>query len=208
MSARRAESAREAERRWLALELHDELGQSLTGLLLQLDVASRAESAQRDKALHIARHTAHESLERIRGIVRTLRPEGLDDLGLTGAVLDLCDRMRRDAGLEIQLAINGGIPTLTPEAQVAVYRVIQESLTNVARHAGARRVDVALREHGDGVSVRVRDYGATANGIVAGSGIRGMRERALLVGGVLTVDRHPQGGVVVTLAVPLDEVVA
>ncbi|MEO6497090.1 MAG: sensor histidine kinase, partial [Solirubrobacteraceae bacterium] len=194
-SARRAQAAQEHERRQLSLELHDEVGQSMTALLLQLDVAARTAGPDRRAGLETATETVRDTLDRIRGIVRRLRPVALDDLGLASALAHLCDRVSAATRLEINRAIARDLPALHADTQLVVYRVVQESLTNIARHAGARSAVVRLERHADGVRAQVIDDGAGLPADWApGSGIRGMQERALTVGSGLTISAvEPHG---------------
>jgi len=203
--ARHTQMAQEAERRWLSLELHDQIGQNLTALLLQLDVASRgAMGADERAAVEIARETARECLDHIRGLVTQLRPEALDDLGLRSALARLCERVTSTTGLDVQTSLSADFPNLPGEAQLAVYRVAQESLTNAVRHADAERAEVELTAVEGGLRLVVRDDGGGGR-IEAGSGITGMRERALMVGGRLTIDRVASGGVEIRLDIPISE---
>jgi two-component system sensor histidine kinase UhpB len=200
-SARRALRARESERRRLARELHDELGQTLTGVLLEIDAASRTAPPG---ALEDARSAARTSLEDVRRIARDLRPDTLVELGLSSALRALATRFTRQTGVPVERDIAADVPALAEESELVVYRVAQEALTNVARHAGARRVELRLARSGTGAVLIVDDDGAgvPANAGPAARGITGMRERALLVGGRLRVVRRPEGGTRVHLEVP------
>jgi two-component system sensor histidine kinase UhpB len=202
-SARRAVRAQEAERRRLARELHDELGQSLTGVLLQVDHAIRTPDAPR---LEEARETARRSLEDVRRIARDLRPDTLEELGLASALNALGTRLTRDTGVAVERELDGAVPELPADTEVVVYRVAQEALTNVARHAGASRVTLGLaRPPGGRVVLTVDDDGPglPAGASDAGRGITGMRERALLVRGRLELGSSPLGGTRVRLEVPV-----
>jgi two-component system sensor histidine kinase UhpB len=203
-SARRALRAQEDERRHLASEMHDELGQALTATVLELRrIADAVPGDLRDDVLSL-RETVDESLQSVRDMSRRLRPEALDDLGLTAALTLLCDRAAEQARVPVDARLERELPALSEEAELVVYRIAQESLTNAMRHAAASRVDVALRRRGDGVVLTVSDDGGGLRTDPARSdgGIRGMRERALLVGASLTVGRSSAGGVEVTLGVP------
>ncbi len=202
-SVARALDAQEGERLRVAQELHDGVGQSLTGVVLQLGRAARhVPPPVRDGVLE-AQETARASLEEVRRIARRLRPEALDDLGLASALLVLGERMADQAGLEVGVRVQPGLPRLAPEAELVIYRVAQEALTNVARHAGARRAELRLELAGGGVRLEVSDDGAgVARDAAEGGGIRGMRERAVLVGAALRIDRARLGGACVTLEVP------
>ena len=203
-SVRRTVSAQEGERLQLARELHDEIGQSLTGLLLQLDHMTKAAPPELANDAAEAREAARTSLEEVRRIARQLRPEALDDLGLTSAVTFLTDRIGARSGLEIHRSLARDLPRLAPETELVIYRVAQESLTNVIRHADARSIDVSLTAAGDAVVLRVTDDGRGIGGAREGAGIKGMRERAVLAGGRLDIRRAPGGGTEVRLEVDGD----
>ncbi len=193
-STRLAQVAQEEQRRELSLELHDEVGQNLTALLLQLDVALRTASPEQRPAIETSLTTVRDSLDRVRGIVRGLRPEALDDLGLARALNHLCERVARDSGLKIEREVDRDLPPLGAEVQLVVYRVAQECLTNTIRHAGADAATVRLASHDGGVRLRVVDDGSgIAGGTREGSGIRGMRERALMIGAALQVSGSERG---------------
>jgi len=191
-SGRRALRAQEAERRRIASGLHDEVGQVLTGVLLQLD----------DEETKTA---VRQALEEVRRIARELRPEMLEHLGLVSALTELSRKFADSSGIAVERRFADELPPLSDEAELAVYRVAQESLTNVARHADATHVTLALEPGASSVVLSVADDGrgmpevAAANGH---GGLRGMRERALLVGGALAVKRSREGGVEVRLEVP------
>jgi two-component system sensor histidine kinase UhpB len=195
-SGRRAQHAQEAERSRIARGLHDEVGQVLTGVLLQLEGEGRGEEAKA---------AVRQALEEVRRIAQELRPEMLEHLGLVSALTELSRRFADQSGLRIERRFADDLPPLSDDAELAVYRVAQESLTNVARHAGASRVEVVLEAGTESVVLRVVDDGrgidesAAVNGQ---GGLRGMREQAVLVGGALAVKPARQGGVEVRLEVP------
>ena len=197
-SARRASVAQEEERLRIARELHDEVGQALTAVLLLLDRA-RADGEAGER-IDEAREAARATLEEVRGIARNLRPEALDDLGLASALRQLCNDAER-AGLLVEREIAADV-RLAPEVEVVVYRVAQEAITNVLRHAGAEQVRVTLTPVGGGAELRVLDDGRGRGEETEGAGLRGMRERAVLAGGVLEIMSPPGGGTSVTLRVP------
>ena len=201
-SARRAVAAQEEERRRLARELHDELGQTLTGVLLQLDEAIRDPY---DGRLEQARESARRSLDDVRRIGRDLRPDTLVELGLVSALSALATRFTRESGVPVARHFPVRAPELRPEVEVVVYRVAQEALTNIARHASAHRAGLELLATEDAITLSVEDdgRGLPAGAPADGTGIRGMRERALLVRGHLTLGQSAAGGVRVTLEVPL-----
>lgn len=202
-SARRTLSAQEDERLRIAHELHDEIGQALTAVLLQLKRAAETAPPELRGRLHAAQDAARAGLDDVGRVVRRLRPEALDDLGLPSALTALGAAVARDAGFEVHRAIAPDLPPVPDEAELVVYRVAQEAVTNAARHAGAGNVWLALDGDGDGgLVLTVEDDGRGLGGAEGGGGIRGMRERALLVHGRLDVGDGPRGGVRVRLAVP------
>lgn len=193
-SALRALAAQEAERRRIALELHDEVGQALTAAMLRLD---------RDD-VDEAREGLRAALEEVREIARRLRPEALDDLGLRNALRALVANVARSAGLDLTPDIDPHLPELTGEQELVVYRVAQEALTNAVRHSGATTVRFSLTDRGSEVVLAVEDDGRgfEPSAVAEGSGMRGMRERALLVRGRLELDSGPGRGSAVRLRVP------
>jgi two-component system sensor histidine kinase UhpB len=206
-SARREIVAQEAERRHVAAELHDQIGQNLTAMVFALNRAGERAPEDLRGELTLVQRSASETIEDVRRLAARLRPEVLDTLGLVAALKNLCERFGERTGLRVIRRLHAGVPVLSPEAQLVVYRVTQESLTNAARHAQAERVFVDLARDGDEVVLRVADDGRGMR--VPGSqhgGIRGMRERALLVGAELAVCPAREGGVEITLRIPPAEV--
>jgi two-component system, NarL family, sensor histidine kinase UhpB len=200
-SGRRALAAQEQERQRVARELHDEVGQVLTGVMLELEQAARGGG---EAELVTAREAVRHALEEVRRIARELRPEVLDDLGLQSALRSLCTVAAAQDGLRVERRLELGDEALTPEVELVVYRIAQESLTNVLRHSAASEVLVALGSVDGGLRLVVRDDGrGLPADVVAGGGITGMRERALLVGGQLSVSTVDGGGTEVRLDVPL-----
>jgi two-component system sensor histidine kinase UhpB len=204
-SGQRAMRAQEGERVRIARGLHDEVGQVLTGVLLQLDSLADTGDGEHRAAVEETKQAVREALEEVRRIARELRPEMLEHLGLVSALTELSRKFADQSGIDVERRFADDLPPLSEEAELAVYRVAQESLTNIARHAGASRVELALEPGAGSVVLRVVDdgrgltVGAAANGR---SGLRGMRERALLVGGALAVKPGRSGGVEVRLEVP------
>jgi two-component system, NarL family, sensor histidine kinase UhpB len=204
-SGRRALQAQEAERLRIARGLHDEVGQVLTGVLLELDFLAGAGDEERGRAVEDAKTAVRQALEEVRRIARELRPEMLEQLGLTSALTELSRRFAEQSGVSVRRSFAEGLPRLSEVAELAVYRVAQESLTNVARHAGASRVEVSLSPGVGSVVLRVADDGRgipEGAGVNGHGGLRGMRERALLVGGALAVKPGRGGGTEVRLEVP------
>jgi two-component system sensor histidine kinase UhpB len=200
-SARRALAAQEGERRRIARELHDEVGQTLTAVVLQLDRVGRDEASAADGGIAEARESVRASLEEVRGIARRLRPEALDDLGLRSALAALTNDVTRRTGVQVQRRIAPEVPPLDAEAELVIYRVAQEALTNVVRHAGVSRPQLALEVREGRVELEVRDVGSGFEParVHAGSGLRGMRERALLIGAELDVRSAPGRGTSIRL---------
>ena len=144
-SMHRVLAAQEAERRRIAQELHDQIGQNLTAVVLELKrVRERIDPGEAD-ALADAQELARESLEEVRRISYELRPAALDDLGLASALASLCSGIERRAGIAVQLAVAGDVPALDGQVELAVYRIAQEALTNAARHAQCKTVRVLAR---------------------------------------------------------------
>jgi two-component system sensor histidine kinase UhpB len=204
-SSRRALAAQEAERLRIALGLHDEVGQVLTGVLLQLDAVTKTAPADRRQDLVDTQQAVRQALEEVRRIAQELRPELLEHLGLVSALTELSTKFSRRSGIVVDRRFPAELPPLSPEVELAIYRVAQESLTNVARHARARCVELSLESGPRSVVLRVADDGrgfdesAASNGH---GGLSGMRERAVLVGGALAVKPSRRGGVEVRLEVP------
>ena len=198
-------AAQEAERLRIAQELHDQVGQDLTAVLLELSrVGPRAPDDLRDDVLAV-QDVVRASLEDVKRIAIELRPEALDDLGLQSALAVLADRFSERLGLDVEVTIGPALPELTPEAELVVYRVAQEALTNVARHSGAREARLNLAQHDGALTLTVRDRGlGLAPGIAPGTGMRGMRERAALIGAQLEIANVSGVGCEVRLDVALE----
>lgn len=191
-SGRRAIAAQEAERRRIGLELHDEIGQLLTGVLLQLKPAPGSEP---DPRLARAQAGVHQALDAIREITRGLRPDALDDLGLRSALTALASAAADGTALHVTRAIDRGLPPLPEDVELAIYRVAQESLTNVLRHAGAREAELRLGCVDGRVRLTVTDDGVGLPAVpnAAGNGLIGMAERAAAIGAALTTGPRPDG---------------
>jgi two-component system, NarL family, sensor histidine kinase UhpB len=192
----------EAERKRVAQELHDEVGQALTAVMLQLSRLAKRSPAELEDELREAQETTRASLDDVRRIARQLRPEALDDLGLVSALGAFATTFAERTGLRVYRRLDDDLPPLAPDAELALFRVAQESLTNAARHSGSSRVELWLQSDDDDVLLRVRDHGKGVDGTRPGSGIRGMRERALLIGGDLTIETAADGGAEVRLRIP------
>ena len=193
----------EAERQRLARGLHDEVGQSMTAVLLQLKGLRAGASPEQLQKIDTAQEVVKASLDDVRRLAQELRPELLDHLGLASALAELADGFERRAQVTVRRNLRTNIPPLAPEVELVVYRVAQESLTNIARHADATEVDISLDHGNDTVVLRITDNGrGLANGQREGGGLRGIRERALIVGGAVAIKPGPDGGVEVRLEVP------
>jgi len=205
----------EDERRRLARELHDGLGQTLTALTLQLerlreklDGAVPPELAARvDDSVELARLALNESRE----MSRLLRPPVLDDLGLGAALSWLARTLEQRTGLKVELTLEALDERLDPDLETLVFRLVQEALTNVLRHSGVHRAQVALRRLGESLELRVTDagHGFDSEAVLAvgeasaGSGLRGMRDRLELFGGRLEMASAPGEGTLILAVVSL-----
>jgi two-component system sensor histidine kinase UhpB len=199
-------AGQEAERLRIAQELHDQVGQELTAVLLLLSRLQAQAPEELRAAVLEAQESVRASLEDVRRIAIDLRPEALDDLGLGSALAVLCDRLAERSGVVVSYDIPDQLPDLSPAAELVIYRVAQEALTNVARHSGSRRAELSMQSDDADVVLTVRDHG---KGLVAGrtegNGIRGMRERAGLIGATLQIhNAEGGGGTEVRLRVPVE----
>jgi two-component system sensor histidine kinase UhpB len=203
-SARRALDAQEGERLRVAQELHDEIGQNLTAALLHLGrVRKQAPPEMQDELTEVA-ETVRENLEELRRIAQRLRPRELDELGLTSSLATFASRLSEQTGLPIDRHIERKLPELTREQELVIYRVAQEALTNVVRHAGASRAGLTL-SGGDSVLLEVVDDGHGIGASRPGAGISGMRERAAVIHAELDIDSQASSGTRVTLRLASSE---
>jgi two-component system, NarL family, sensor histidine kinase UhpB len=201
-SGRRVLAAQEAERLGIARDLHDEVGQLLTGALLHLNSIAESAPAHRQE-LDETRQAVRRALDEVRRISSELRPEMLEHLGLVSALTELSTTFARVARVRVERQFDPSLPKLASDTELAVYRIAQESLTNVARHAQAKQVSITLERGHDSVVLRVVDDGRGFDGVPEEhGGLRSMRERALLVDGALAVRESSRGGVEVRLEVP------
>jgi signal transduction histidine kinase len=198
--------AQEEERRRIARELHDSAGQALASILLGLKVVSQEKTFEDAKArLADLRDVTAEAASEVRRIALELRPSVLDDLGLEAALERYTKDFEERTALDVQLSIDLGDQRLEEEIETVVYRVVQEALTNVVKYAGARAVNVSVQRRNGMVCASVSDDGGgfdLADDETTGLGIRGMRERAGLVGGRLDVRSSPREGTTVELELP------
>ncbi|HEX7300257.1 MAG TPA: sensor histidine kinase [Solirubrobacteraceae bacterium] len=194
--------AQEGERARLARDLHDEANQALTGVLLRLEATAQDAPEALREELRETQAVATRAMGELVRLARELRPSALDDLGLGAALRTQVAEFGRRAGVSANLALPpAGVEDLPPEEQLVVYRVVQEGLSNVARHAGAHSVSVVVERPSGGTVVRVTDDGEgfRSGARVPGLGLAGMRERAVLAGGSLEVDSAPGAGTTIEL---------
>jgi len=207
----------EDERRRLARELHDGLGQTLTALTNQLERLQKKLDGRvsGELAVHLADSVdmARSALNETRELSRLLRPPVLDDLGLTAALSWLTRTLEQRTGLRAELTLEGLAERLDPDLETLVFRLIQEALTNVLRHAGVDRAEVTVSRAGGLLALRIADAGRgfesqaafAGSESTAGSGLRGMRDRLELFGGRLDISSAPGHGTVIAAMVPLLE---
>jgi two-component system, NarL family, sensor histidine kinase UhpB len=203
-AARTALAAQEGERLRVARELHDEIGQTLTAVTIQAERAADGDPVLASQALRRVAEAVRESLDEVRRIARELRPEALDDLGLVNALIALCSRLDAQDGPRVTRELQGKLPPLSPDVELVIYRIAQESLTNALRHSNARLATVSLKAEAGIVTLAVADDGKGMPVQLPGgtAGIAGMRERALLVGGRLSIESRPGQGTEVRLTIP------
>ena len=208
----RAMSAAEEERRRWARELHDETLQDLGALRVLLGSARQTgDAAELAKAVDLALARLAAQADALRSLITDLHPAALDKLGVGPAVEALAERIRHRDALEVRMDIDLAYEDrraddrLAPEIELAVYRIVQEAMTNVVRHAGADVVELAIHEAPDEVLIRVRDdgHGFDVSADAAGFGLVGMRERVAKVSGTIRIDSVPGEGTTVTAAVPV-----
>ncbi len=204
-SARQALWVLEGERRRVARELHDEVGQTLTGVMLQVEGLAAAVPEALREPLDELRETARHGTVEVRRIARQLRPDALEDLGLQSALQALANTFADQAHVRVDRRLEATVP-LSDEQALVVYRVAQEALTNVARHAHAERVWLRLEHRDQQTVLTVRDdgRGLSPAALASSYGIRGMRERAMLIGADLSLDGESGRGTEVRLRLPLD----
>jgi len=202
--------AQEEERGRISRELHDGLGPSLAAAVNRLRVARRMiknDPRQAEKELEEITVTLKTNIQDIRDLIHDLRPMALDQLGLTASIQQQLDRFEKQTGVRPSVGIDPDI-ALNPLSEVTVFRVLQECLGNVQKHARAVSVEVLLRRNDEGCWLSISDDGdgfdsaSSANGASQGVGLIGMRERAELVGGSLSIDSRPGRGTCVKLTIP------
>lgn len=207
--AARALNAEEAERKRIARELHDETAQTLAALLIRLRVARAASDTEaREAMLDDVKAEISRALDGVRRFARGLRPIALEELGIVAAIESHTRMLQEAVGIEITIDAEPIAGLLTAEAELALYRIVQEALSNAVRHAGATRATVTIRRLSDRVSAVIEDDGrgfsvekamAGPNG---GLGLFGMQERAGYIGGHLEIHSRPGRGTRVEIEVP------
>ncbi|MCH8812113.1 MAG: HAMP domain-containing protein [Gemmatimonadetes bacterium] len=219
-SLRRKERARSActlkalenERFRTSRELLDQLGQTLAGVLVRIRSIIADTSGVSDRLmegrLEEVRSEVFRVTEHLDRVARRLHPPELDDLGLGAAITALARRMEQTSGLMVDVVLASPLPRLEPEAQLAVFRIVQEALGNSAKHARARQVNIALEVADDRLEVEIHDDGRgfedpDPDTDREGLGLSGMLDRAAHAGGTLQVDSRPGEGTRVTLSVPI-----
>ncbi|HEX9951295.1 MAG TPA: histidine kinase, partial [Rubricoccaceae bacterium] len=196
----------EQERRALALELHDEIGQVLTALKFTLEHIDRAPTMP-DGLLTGAREMVRGLQDQVRNLSLDLRPSMLDDFGLVPALVWLFERTERHMGLTVRFTAPERPPVLAPEVATAAFRIVQEALTNVARHAGVTESDVTLGLDEDHLMLELtiadEGTGFDPSLVHATTGLSGMAERTALLGGRFILEAQPSGGTVIRAHLPL-----
>jgi two-component system sensor histidine kinase UhpB len=196
--------AQEEERQRIARGLHDEVGQTMTGVLLLLKRLAHDATPEQAAALIEAQAGVKASLEDVRRTAQELRPEILDHLGLPSALTNLARTFSDRTGIAVRRQLPTHLPRLDPEVELVLYRVAQEGLTNAARHSGASKVTLTLEHDAGSVVLRVLDNGRGFDGSGAeGGGLRGIRERTLIVRGAVAIKPAATGGVEIRLQVPV-----
>jgi two-component system, NarL family, sensor histidine kinase UhpB len=203
-SSARVLAAQEDERLRLARELHDEIGQTLTAVALRAEHAAQQSANQHPEFTELA-EIVQRSLADVRRISRELRPGALDELGLVNSLISLCAGLDGQASMRVRRELKGPFPDMSPQVELAIYRVAQEALTNAMRHSDASEVVVSLTctDHHLVLSVRDNGRGIPAD-VRKGGGLIGMRERAMLIGADLEITSAASAGVDVTLRVRLN----
>ncbi len=206
--SRRLVEIQENERRHVARELHDEAGQALTSLVIQLKLLQRDANAPPRMRAGISVLMAEVELlmENLHRLAMDLRPASLDHVGLTAALQQYCRTLAEQNGLRVGFETVGLEGRVAPDVETALYRIVQEALHNVVRHARAARVDVLLERRGDRIVAIVEDNGqgfdVTAAAGPGHLGLLGIQERALALGGSLTIESTPCGGTALFVEVP------
>jgi two-component system sensor histidine kinase UhpB len=196
-------AAQEGERLRVARELHDEIGQTLTAVALRAGHRAERAGEQHAEYAELA-EIVQQSLADVRRISLELRPGPLEELGLVNALISLCARVGEQSGMRVHRELEGRVPEMSSEVELAIYRIAQEALTNAMRHSGAPDVTLSLTFADNQLVLAVTDNGrGLPEDAIAGGGLTGMRERALLIGAELEIGSAAGGGASVTLRLPL-----
>src|SRR5579885_2447966 len=207
-------NAQEQERKRIARELHDETSQVLTSLLISLAVLEESlTTPEARERIADTRRLAHQTLRAIRSLSIDLRPSALDDLGLLPALRWYVKEYQKKCSIEVEFHATGLKERLPAEMETALYRIVQECLTNTARHSNARKVDITLIGTNDAVQATISDDGEGFDyeallknpGQERGLGLAGMQERALLLDGTLSIHTAPGQGTTVEVSIPLPD---
>src|SRR5713226_5571129 len=207
--------AQEHERQRIARELHDETSQVLTSLLISLTLLEETvETQEARERIADTRALAHSTLRAIRNLSIDLRPSALDDLGLLPALRWYVKEYQKKCSIEVEFHATGFKERLPAEMETALYRIVQECLTNTAKHANASRVTITLKEETDRVYARITDDGQGFDydallktpGQERGLGLAGMNERAVLLDGILNIHATPDQGTIIEVSIPLPSV--
>jgi two-component system, NarL family, sensor histidine kinase UhpB len=207
--------AQEQERQRIARELHDETSQVLTSLLISLTLLEKSvETREARERIADTRALAHSTLRAIRNLSIDLRPSALDDLGLLPALRWYVKEYEKKCSIRVEFQATGFKERLPAEMETALYRIVQECLTNTAKHANANRVTITLKEETDRVYARITDDGEGFDyeallktpGQERGLGLAGMNERAVLLDGILNIHSAPGQGTIIEVSIPLRSV--
>lgn len=208
--SRRVLEVQEMERRRVAIELHDELGQSLTAIKINLQLGARLKDKPQEELNRENIRIVEDALQQVRRLATTLRPSMLDDLGLPAALQWITEQSANRSGFAVDFTHARGHPRLAPDIETACFRIVQEALTNITRHAKASKVDIRLERQEDQLVLRIADDGCgfkleemQARAIAGNStGVLGMQERATLIGGQLAIQASPGQGTTLELVCP------
>jgi signal transduction histidine kinase len=206
--SRRLVQVQEIERRSIAQELHDEVGQTLTALSIHLELVSRAGSEDQAQRLAETKRLVEELTDRVRRMSLDLRPPMLDDLGLLPTLLWYFDRIAHQYRLQVAFEHHGIERRFDADIETAIFRIVQEALTNVARHAQVQIASVRLWADSATISAQIEDKGQGFDPDLVlsrnnSSGLRGMQERVRLLAGKLVIEAQPGGGACLTALLPL-----
>lgn len=207
--SKRLIAAQEEERRNIARELHDQTAQSLALVKMQLDAVTKHPAAETDARLAQTQTVVQEVIESVREMSLNLRPSILDDLGLLSALLWYFERYEARTGVSVRFTHDGVTDAKlqsSADVRTAAFRIVQEALANVARHAGVAKVEVGIEVEGETLRIHAADEGTGFDPASVPStciGLGSMRERALLLGGDMTVSSRPGGGTRLTVSLPL-----